>query len=313
MYALPNIKKLCKILLTMLFVVAGVANSAIAQQATPPNPEMSSNGLIMQLLITLALLSVLLIMLLAALMMLLSFHLKTQFGFSFNLIPKINMAALWKARPAHKGAVVDSPLDHNYDGIIELDNAAPPLFNYILYGTIVFAVIYLLNYHVFQAAPLQNDEFNQEMQVAAEQKAAAAKLVANNVDENTVTQLIAGAELAAGKSIYMANCVACHGALGEGGVGPNMTDEYWIHGGGIKDIFRTIKVGVPTKGMVPWESQLSPIKMQQVASYILSLKGTNPPKAKAPQGTLYTPPAPKADSTVTKALPAPNKEKAKAS
>ena len=89
-----------------------------------------------------------------------------------------------------------------------------------------------------------------------------------------------------GKAIYAKSCATCHGAEGQGNVGPNLTDNYWIHGGTINDVFLTIKQGVPQKGMIPWEKQLTPLQIQQVASYIISLKGTNPPNPKEPQGEL---------------------------
>jgi cytochrome c oxidase cbb3-type subunit 3 len=85
----------------------------------------------------------------------------------------------------------------------------------------------------------------------------------------------------------MANCAACHGQKGEGVVGPNLTDAYWIHGGGIKNVFKTIKYGVPAKGMIAWETQLSPSQIQKVASYVLTLQGTNPPNGKAPEGEIW--------------------------
>jgi cytochrome c oxidase cbb3-type subunit 3 len=107
-----------------------------------------------------------------------------------------------------------------------------------------------------------------------------------NVDENSVTELDA-AGIAAGKAIFAKTCVPCHLAEGQGLVGPNLTDEYWIHGGGIKDIFKTIKYGYPDKGMQSWQTTYSPIQMQQLSSYIRSFKGTNPPNPKAPQGDLY--------------------------
>ena len=94
--------------------------------------------------------------------------------------------------------------------------------------------------------------------------------------------------VAEGELIFKNSCAACHGQLGEGGVGPNFTDDYWIHGGGIKDLFKTIKYGVPEKGMISWQSQLKPGDMQNVASYILSLRGTNPPNQKEAQGALWT-------------------------
>lgn len=95
------------------------------------------------------------------------------------------------------------------------------------------------------------------------------------------------ASIAKGKGSFVTKCAACHGQNGEGLVGPNLTDEYWIHGGGIKDIFKTIKYGWPEKGMISWESQIQPLEMQQIASFIYSLKGSKPANAKAPQGTIY--------------------------
>ena len=92
--------------------------------------------------------------------------------------------------------------------------------------------------------------------------------------------------LAKGKEIYTINCLACHGANGEGGVGPNMTDKYWIHGGSLEDIIHIINVGVLSKGMIPWESRFTKEQIHQVSSYILTLQGTNPENAKAPEGDL---------------------------
>jgi cytochrome c oxidase cbb3-type subunit 3 len=110
---------------------------------------------------------------------------------------------------------------------------------------------------------------------------------ADTVDETNVEMLADENEIALGESLYKANCAACHGQLGEGGVGPNLTDDYWIHGGSIKDVFKTIKYGVPEKGMISWKSQLRPTDMHKVSSFIMTLKGTNPPNAKEPQGEIY--------------------------
>jgi cytochrome c oxidase cbb3-type subunit III len=104
------------------------------------------------------------------------------------------------------------------------------------------------------------------------------------VNENTVAALTDQQNLGVGKVIFLEKCAVCHGQKGEGGVGPNMTDDYWLHGGAIKNIFTTIKYGVPDKGMISWKEQLRPSEIQAVASYLLTLKGTNPPNPKAPQG-----------------------------
>ncbi len=181
-------------------------------------------------------------------------------------------------------------LDHNYDGIRELDNHLPPWWVYLFYGTVVFGIIYMFNYHVLEISPLSDEEYEIAMEKASFEVAEYKKLMADNIDENNVEFLSDDSEaLAAGKEIYDKNCVACHGAQGEGGTGPNLTDEYWLHGGDIKHIFSTIKYGVAQKGMISWEKKLKPGDMQNVASYILSLQGTNPPNAKEPQGDQYVP------------------------
>ena len=141
-------------------------------------------------------------------------------------------------------------------------------------------------YHVVGAGPLSIESYNNEIEAAKLQKEAFMKNAKNNVDENTVVMAEA-AGIADGAIIYKSNCAACHGALGEGTVGPNFTDNYWLHGGDIKSIFKTVKYGVPANGMKAWESDFSPVQMQNVASYIKTLGGTNPPNPKAPQGDLF--------------------------
>lgn len=175
---------------------------------------------------------------------------------------------------------------HDYDGIRELDSRIPPWFTWLFYLTILFAVYYMLDYHILGTSPLMYEEYEQEMQMAALHKEELMKSGAF-VNENTVTVLTDEVSLQAGKTIYDANCVACHAADGGGIVGPNFTDEYWIHGGGIKNIFKTIKVGVPEKGMISWETQLNPAQIQQVASYILTFQGTTPAAPKAPEGEIW--------------------------
>lgn len=177
--------------------------------------------------------------------------------------------------------------DHEYDGIRELDNNLPPWWKYGFYLTIVVSIVYLLSYHVFQTSPLQLEEYQREMDIAALEKEAYLKSEAGNINENNVTLVTTADGINSGKNIYKDNCAACHGQAGEGTVGPNLTDEYWLHGGGVKNIFKTIKYGVPAKGMIAWQAQLTPVQIQQVSSFIVSLKGTNPPGAKEPQGDLF--------------------------
>lgn len=179
---------------------------------------------------------------------------------------------------------MDELTDHEYDGIKEFDNDLPPWWVYLFYLTIVFGIIYLLNYHVFKTAPLQTEEYQREMARAERQKAAYEASTAGSIE---VAFMTASSDLEAGKGIYNANCLACHGANGEGGVGPNLTDDYYIHGNKIEDYVRVITYGVAEKGMIPWEKSLSKKQIIQVSSYIQSMYGTNPANAKEPQGDLY--------------------------
>lgn len=177
-------------------------------------------------------------------------------------------------------------LNHEYDGIRELDSQVPPWFLWLFYLTIAFAVFYMLDYHVFSSSPLQDEEYQLQVQQADIERAALMNSGAF-LNEESVTLLIDQAALDAGKQIFTTNCVACHAADGGGLVGPNLTDDYWIHGGGIKNIFKVIKYGVVAKGMISWQSQLNPKQMQDVASYIISLHGTTPANPKQPEGTVW--------------------------
>ncbi len=193
----------------------------------------------------------------------------------------------------------DLLLDHNYDGIQELDNSLPPWWKYGFYLTIIVAFVYIYRFHVSGDGLTQEEEYVAEMQKGEEDKAAYLANAGNNVDENTVTLLADAAAIGEGKELFSKNCVACHLADGGGSVGPNLTDEYWLHGGGIKDVFKTIKYGWQEKGMKSWKDDFSPKQIQELASYVKSLKGTKPAAPKAAQGELYieagTPAA--ADST----------------
>jgi len=175
-------------------------------------------------------------------------------------------------------------LEDEYDGIRELDNPTPAWFMYLFYATIAFAVCYLLIYHVFGLAPLQYDEYKQEMAQAAVAKNVYLSKAANRVDENSVKLTTEKAVLAEGEVIFRQNCTPCHGMQAQGVIGPNLTDDYWLHGGKINDLFKTIKYGVPTTAMQSWEGHLMPKQIAAVANYVKSLHGTNPPGGKAPQG-----------------------------
>jgi len=177
----------------------------------------------------------------------------------------------------------DIMLDHDFDGIRELDNKIPPWWNALFYGGIIFAIIYMIDYHVIGDGNVQENEYAEEMQTASSQLEMLNKS-GSMITAETATFLSDEASMAAGKEIFDKNCSACHGFGGEGLVGPNFTDEYWIHGGGIKNIYHTIAEGVPAKGMISWKSQLSPNQMQEVGSYIITLRGTNPPNQKGPEG-----------------------------
>lgn len=203
---------------------------------------------------------------------------------------KVSMLAQWWDKMNNSVAVEkekDVQLDHDYDGIKELDNALPPWWVYGFYLTIVFSGIYIWRYHISGSAPLQVEELKIELAKAELMQAEYNKLSANKVDENSIEYKPDATILADGQAIFKKNCVACHGENAQGISGPNLTDEYWKHGGSIKNIFKTIKLGVPSMGMIAWGETLTPKEMASVATYVKSLKGTNPANAKAPEGDLY--------------------------
>jgi cytochrome c oxidase cbb3-type subunit 3 len=179
----------------------------------------------------------------------------------------------------------DILLDHNYDGIRELDNALPPWWKYSFYISIVWAFFYI-GYYYFGGGPSSTDEYNTEVQLAKIEVEEFNRKNANNVDENNV-KLADAAGILDGQELFKNNCAACHGNSGEGNVGPNLTDSYWLHGGGLNEVFKSVKYGWPAKGMKSWQSDLSPSQIKNVVSYIHSIHGTNPANAKAPQGDLY--------------------------
>jgi cytochrome c oxidase cbb3-type subunit III len=208
-------------------------------------------------------------------------------SFSESPFMKNLMKKLTRSKEVEQEA--DVMLDHDYDGIKELDNVLPPWWVNLFYATIIFGVIYLLRFHMF-------GDYNQAQEYLAEVETAKIEIEKNrsiapdemNVDK--VTLLTDAESLAKGKEIFTNACVACHKADGGGQIGPNLTDEYWINGGGIKNVFKTISEGGREgKGMVPWKSNIKPSDIQKVASYVLSLQGTKPAGAKAvePEAKLW--------------------------
>ena len=202
-------------------------------------------------------------------------------------IPATITSPLWDKLNASIAIAEESAImtDHEYDGIRELDNSLPPWWKYGFYLTIVWAFGYMLYYHI-SSGPSSAQEYKSQMTQAANDLAEYRKMAKNRVDESNVAVLKEGSDLKAGSSIFIQYCAVCHAADGGGIVGPNLTDNYWIHGNDIKNIFTTIKYGVQGKGMKSWQQELSPVMMAQVSSYITTLQGTSPASPKAPEGKL---------------------------
>jgi len=185
---------------------------------------------------------------------------------------------LTKATPIEQESSVK--LDHDFDGIQELNNPLPPWWTAGFIITVIISVFYIF-YYTIQGKDSQYDEYSREM-AKAKTQVDAYKKAHNIVDANTVTLLSDKKALAEGKEIYLKNCAACHVADGGGLVGPNLTDDAWIYSCDIKDVFKIITNGT-SKGMPPWKA-LGADKVQKVASYVLSLQGSKPAKPKAPEG-----------------------------
>jgi len=198
-------------------------------------------------------------------------------------------AKIWssfqKSTPIENEGDID--LGHNYDGIRELDNPIPPWWRWAFAATVLFAPIYLYRYHIAHSAPLQVEELAIAIEEGEARKEAYLANSPNAIDENNIAAM-EGIQAAAGASIFTKNCVACHGAVGEGNaVGPNLSDPYWLHGGGLVNIFKSVKYGWPEKGMKSWQAEMSSLEMAQVATYVASLQGSNPPNGKEAQGEIW--------------------------
>jgi cytochrome c oxidase cbb3-type subunit 3 len=188
----------------------------------------------------------------------------------------------------------DVLLDHDYDGIKELDNNLPPWWKYGFYLTIITSIVYMVSYHVTHSANSSEEEYNAEIaQAEASVNAYRAKM-AMNVDETNAQYLADAGKIATGKAIFVKNCAVCHGPEGQGLVGPNFTDKHWLYGNKPGDLFKIVKNGT-NKGMKAWKDELSPVDIQNVISFIHTLQGTQPANPKAAEGDLYEEVASSAD------------------
>jgi cytochrome c oxidase cbb3-type subunit III len=188
-------------------------------------------------------------------------------------------------------------LDEDYDGITELDNPTPPWFNFIFITTIIVAILYIFNYHILKTGNLQIAEYTTAVKESKAEVDAYLKKSGNAIDENNVTLLTDKKSIDEGAVMFKEKCAVCHLADGGGLVGPNLTDAYWLHGSDVQSIFKTIKYGVPAKGMIAWQNTYSGKQIQLLAAFVKSLQGTTPATPKEPQGQLDAPVTPVADTT----------------
>lgn len=303
-----------KINLSILFILASIIAFAVDEKATAvvapvapvaPGFSLSSSELL-----------ILILLVFVVILLYVSITLQNAFKVMYNEQVKptpyvkpvkekvLNYEAWLGQRPAKPSIWVkllslkpieeekDLVIEHAYDGIQELNNPVPTWFNVLFYGTMIFAAGYLFYYHVGGYGDRQDTEYEKEMASAAVAKKEFLAKSADAIDETSVKIDKDPAILAEGSTIFATNCKVCHGDKLQGIIGPDLVDEYWLHGGGINNIFKTIKYGVPEKGMVSWEKTLTPKQISAVSNYILSLGGSNPPGAKAHQGEKYEEKAP---------------------
>jgi cytochrome c oxidase cbb3-type subunit III len=205
---------------------------------------------------------------------------------SFSFADSKLMKMLTRSKDIEEEA--DVMLDHDYDGIKELDNVLPPWWVYLFYGCIIFAAVYLVRFHVI-GDYTQAEEYEKEVALAEEAHAKYLLTAPDLVNVDNVELLTDAASIAEGKKVYEANnCISCHGQNLEGGIGPNLVDANWINGGGVKNIFRLVSEGSTNNPvMAPWKDVIKPSDIQKLASYIVSLGGTNPANAKEAEGEVW--------------------------
>lgn len=288
--------------LPLLIVFSLLSNSLFAQATETATKSNAFDNVDLYLLGTVVFLLFIVVLVLVRTLFILMGIKKTEEAMSLNPDGSPSRVRTWFQKfnetvPIEDEASLD--MSHDYDGIRELDNKIPSWWTWAFFSFVLFGVVYLYRMFIAETLPDQFTELAKANEIAEVQKAAYLKKGANNVDETNVVML-SDAEIGEGAALYAKNCIACHGDKGQGGVGPNLTDDYWIHKGGIKDIFYSIKYGWQEKGMKPWKDDFSPSQIAQLSSFIRTLKGTNPPTPKEKQGELYTEEAsaPATDSTI---------------
>jgi cytochrome c oxidase cbb3-type subunit 3 len=188
-----------------------------------------------------------------------------------------------KPRDNQAEYVPDTIKAHVYDGIEEFDNKLPNWWLWIMYGTVAFGLLYWIVFHTLEVKPLPREKFALEMMAA--QEAELARMEAAGVDNDMLLAMTEmPAKVAEGRELFVKHCVACHLDDGRGLVGPNLTDDAWIHGCQPMDMLKTVSDGVAAKGMPSWANQLGPSRMQAVVSYVLTIRDTNVAGGKAPEG-----------------------------
>lgn len=290
-------ERMKKIPAVLLLIVAGslLTQGARAQEAAEETAKAVKTNLVSGLADSSLYLLISVIGVELLVIMMLLYALRVLAGIQRTRKPKVATAKrrinwlekLNKTKSVDAESEADVDMGHDYDGIRELNNPTPPWWRYGFYFSLVFAVVYLWRYHVAQSAPLQLEELAIAQAKAAEEKAAYLANAANNIDENNVKLLTDAADIADGKKAFITSCAPCHGPEAQGVVGPNLTDAFWLHGGSVKDIFSTIKYGVPEKGMKSWKDDFSPKQLAQLTAYIKSVQGSNPPNPKAKEGIEY--------------------------
>ncbi|PWH86339.1 c-type cytochrome [Brumimicrobium oceani] len=282
--------------LTMLLVLGFIGSSQMASALSFTGPTQAAKDLELWVYVTAADINALLIitlLLLGFLLMMINMFYKT-----LRIIKPKEVRVKADGTPerssfmqAMQGGVsiedehkVD--LGHDYDGIRELDNPMPPWWVALFYVTIAFSVVYVFHYHILGTGDLQQAEYDKSVEQAKIEIAAYREANAMNIDETNAILMEEASDLMAGQAIYENNCAVCHQPDGQGEIGPNLTDDYWIYGGDIKDVYKVLKYGAP-KGMPAHESILNPIQIQQVASFVLHFDEVTPENGgKEPEGDL---------------------------